>query len=70
VFDAVLAPGDIILMLTWRDKAAAQAFEETVLLQEGARLRHVRVVRDYGMFDRREAPQYYPDAKGAQTLHS
>jgi hypothetical protein len=27
-------------------------------------------VRDYGMFDRREAPQYYPDAKGAQTLHS
>ncbi len=70
VFDAVLAPGDIILMLTWRDKAAAQAFEKTVLLQEGARLRHVRVVRDYGMFDRREAPQYYPDAKGAQTLHS
>jgi heme-degrading monooxygenase HmoA len=70
VFDAVLAPGDIILMLTWRDKAAAQAFEKIVLLQEGARLRHVRVVRDYGMFDRREAPQYYPDAKGAQTLHS
>ena len=24
------------------------------------RLRRVRVVRDYGMFDRREAPQYYP----------
>jgi heme-degrading monooxygenase HmoA len=70
VFDAVLAPGDIILMLTWRDKAAAQTFEKTVLLHEGARLRHVRVVRDYGMFDRREAPQYYPDAKGAQTLHS
>ena len=70
VFDAVLAPGDIILMLTWRDKTAAQAFEKAALLQEGARLRHVRVVRDYGMFDRREAPQYYPDAKGAQTLHS
>jgi hypothetical protein len=26
---------------------------------EGARLRRVRVVRDYGMSDRREAPQYY-----------
>jgi hypothetical protein len=26
------------------------------------RLRRIRVVRDYGMFDRREAPQYYPEA--------
>jgi len=51
VFDAVLTPGDVILMLTWRDKAAAEAFEKTVSLQEGreaspcprgARLRHVR----------------------------
>jgi hypothetical protein len=55
----------------WPDhwRASAEA-EKTVSLQEGARLRHVRVVRDYGMFDRREAPQYYADAKGAQTLHS
>jgi hypothetical protein len=30
----------------------------------------VRIVRDYGMFDRREAPQYYPDAKGAETIHT
>jgi hypothetical protein len=29
---------------------------------DGARLRQVRILRDYGMFDRREAPQYYPDA--------
>jgi heme-degrading monooxygenase HmoA len=70
VLDAVLTPGEIILMLTWRDRATAEAFEKTASLQEGVRLRHVRVVRDYGMFDRREAPQYYPDAKGAQTLHS
>jgi len=33
------------------------------LLREGARLRRVRVIRDYGMFDRREAPQYYPEVK-------
>jgi hypothetical protein len=39
-------------------------------LQDGARLRRVRVVRDYGMFDRREAPQFYPDAKGAATRHA
>jgi heme-degrading monooxygenase HmoA len=62
VFDAVLAPGDLILMLTWRTVAEAAAFEAAVQLPPGGRLRQVRVVRDYGMFDRREAPQYYPAA--------
>jgi heme-degrading monooxygenase HmoA len=61
VFDAVLTPGDVILLMSWRDQRAAEAFEGTVSLQDGTRLRRVRVVRDYGMFDRREAPQYYPD---------
>ncbi len=61
VFAAVLTPGDVILLLSWRDRAAAEAFEATVSLQHGARLRRVRVVRDYGMYERREAPQYYPD---------
>ena len=61
VFDAVLAPGDVILLMSWRDHLQAEAFENTISLQEGARLRRVRVVRDYGMYDRREAPQYYPD---------
>jgi hypothetical protein len=61
VFDAVLTPGDLMLMLSWRAKEDAGAFEKSVDLPDGARLRRVRVVRDYGMFDRREAPQYYPD---------
>ena len=60
VFDAVLMPGEIILLMSWRDHSTAEAFEGKVALQDGARLRRVRVVRDYGMFDRREAPQYYP----------
>jgi heme-degrading monooxygenase HmoA len=62
VFDAVLNPGDLILLLSWRTRDCAQAFEETVRLPDAGRLRRVRVVRDYGMFDRREAPQYYPAA--------
>jgi len=66
VFDALLTPGDIILLMSWRDQLEAEAFEKTVPLQESARLRRVRVVRDYGMYDRREAPQYYPDAQGPQ----
>jgi heme-degrading monooxygenase HmoA len=62
VFDAVLTPGDLILLLSWRTREVAQAFENTLRLPDGARLRQVRVIRDYGMFDRREAPQYYPAA--------
>jgi hypothetical protein len=31
----------------------------------GLRHRQVRVVRDYGMRDRREAPQYYPEVARA-----
>ena len=61
VFDAVLTSGDLILLMSWRTRGDAEAFEDTVGLPEGARLRRVRIVRDYGMFDRREAPQYYPD---------
>ena len=70
VFDAVLTPGDIILLMSWRDKAAADKFQAGVILKEDARLRSVRIVRDYGMFDRREAPQFYPDANGAPTIHT
>jgi heme-degrading monooxygenase HmoA len=70
VFDAVLTPGDIILLVSWKGQANAEGFQQGVLLQDGARFRRVRVIRDYGMFDRREAPQYYPDAKGGPTVHS
>jgi heme-degrading monooxygenase HmoA len=60
LFDAVLTPGDLILLISWRTNADAKAFEDKANLPQGARLRHVRVIRDYGMFDRREAPQFYP----------
>jgi hypothetical protein len=70
IFDAVLTPGDLILMLTWRDTGMAGDFESSAELPESARLRRVRVVRDYAMYDRREAPQYYPDAANGKTIHS
>jgi heme-degrading monooxygenase HmoA len=65
VFEAVLTPGDVILMISWREEAAAKSFEASVSMPDDARLRRVRIVRDYAMFDRREAPQYYPDARRA-----
>jgi hypothetical protein len=63
VYDAVLTPGDLILMIVWKTKADAARFIKTVKPLVDGRLRRVRVVRDYGMFDRREAPQYYPPAE-------
>jgi heme-degrading monooxygenase HmoA len=59
VFDALLTPGDMIVVATWRDKAAAKAFRRDAKLPEDVRTRHIRVIREYGMFDRREAPQYF-----------
>jgi hypothetical protein len=65
----VLAPGDVILMATLRTQADAEAFDRATPPAEGRRLRRVRVVRDYGKYDRREAPQFHPDATGAPTIH-
>jgi hypothetical protein len=70
IFDTVLTPGDLILMLTWRDNAMAEQFERSAGVPEVARVRRIRVIRDYGMYDRREAPQYYPDAADGETIHS
>jgi hypothetical protein len=63
VLEAVLTPGDLILMLVFKNREAANDFSGIALLKERARLRQVRVVRDYSMFDRREAPQYYPEIR-------
>jgi heme-degrading monooxygenase HmoA len=62
VFEAILSPGALLLLISWRDAAAASAAKQEKLPTE-ARCRRVRVVRDYGMFARHEAPQYYPEVK-------
>ncbi len=62
VFDAILSPGDLVLMSSWADDAAALQ----TAIPPGARIRQVRVIRAYGMFDRREATQYYPDVAKAR----
>ena len=56
IFESIVQPGKFALLTSWRDAVAESS------LQGGADIRHrrVRVIRDYGMFDRAEAPQYYP----------
>jgi heme-degrading monooxygenase HmoA len=62
VHEAVLTPGDVLLMTTWRTEDAAEEFLRPGRTED-TRVRKIRVVRDYGMYDRRENPQYYPDVQ-------
>jgi heme-degrading monooxygenase HmoA len=55
LFESITTQGKLLRLVSWRDAAAAEAWNPT-----SVRHRRVRVIRDYGMADRREAPQYYP----------
>lgn len=59
VLEAALTPGSIILLASFRNEQAGEYFLNEAKLPIGARSRMIRVIRDYGMFDRREAPQYH-----------
>jgi heme-degrading monooxygenase HmoA len=63
-FENIYKPGSLLLLVFWRDAQAARTWRpEHPAGAERLRLRHVRIIRDYGMFDRREAPQFYPEAQ-------
>ena len=71
VWASIYNPGKIAVLVGWKDAKAAEGWQPKPT--EGVdRLRHrkVRVVRTYGRFDRREAPQFYPDVKDRETLHA
>ncbi len=76
IFDSIYNPGKLALLIGWKDAQAASKWSPKKLegkIEGVERLRHrrIRVVRDYGRFDRREAPQFYPDVKGPrETLHA
>ena len=63
VFESIYNAGKLVMLASWRDADAAAAC--TPMKFEGASVRHraVRIIRDYGMFERREAPQYYPEVE-------
>lgn len=61
LFDSVATPGNVIALLKWDSFATAEDFARGTTLPEGVRLRSIRIIRDYGMFDRYEAPQYFAD---------
>jgi heme-degrading monooxygenase HmoA len=64
VFESIYKSGKLLLLVSWRDADAAAAWRPADVPAAGStRHRQVRIIRDYGMFERREAPQFYPDVK-------
>jgi heme-degrading monooxygenase HmoA len=62
VFASIYHPGKFLLLVAWRGADAAKSWSPTMLdAAISVRHRHVRIIRDYGMFDRREAPQFFPE---------
>lgn len=68
VFESIYNPGKMLLLTSWKNADFAKCWQPRPFAAVGE-LRHrlMRNIRDYGTFDRREAPQYYPpvgDAAG------
>jgi len=60
VFESITNPGKLLLLTSWQNATAASAWHPTTPAGHELRHRQVRIIRDYGMLDRREAPQFYP----------
>ncbi len=66
-FESITSPGKLLVLASWRDGPSATDWcAKFIPSVSGIRHRQVRVIRDYGMFDRREAPQFYPDVAAAE----
>jgi heme-degrading monooxygenase HmoA len=61
VCNSIYNKGKQIVLASWRDRASAHDITSNEAADaEIIRQRTVRIIRDYGMFDRRESPQYHP----------
>jgi heme-degrading monooxygenase HmoA len=60
---SIYTPGKILLLAGWTESVAAGSWVPHADVGGRVRQRHVRVIRDYGIRDRREAPQYYPPVR-------
>lgn len=70
IWASITNAGKMALLVSWISAEAAQVWtpgkSDGI---EALRHRKVRVVRDYGRYDRREAPQYYADVADGETTH-
>ncbi len=57
-FAGINDPEKLLLLVSWKDAAASGWYPAERIA--GLHHRAVRIIRDYGMHDRSEAPQYHP----------
>ncbi len=69
VYESIYNPGKLLVLASWRNADAAQGWTPSRPDPvKSLRHRQVRVIRDYGMFERREAPQFYPEVKPSKHM--
>jgi heme-degrading monooxygenase HmoA len=61
-YRGITTAGKSLVLASWRGDEAAGVWIERQ--PTGARHRHIRIIRDYGMHRREEAPQYFSGARG------
>ncbi|MGH7709001.1 MAG: antibiotic biosynthesis monooxygenase family protein [Vulcanimicrobiaceae bacterium] len=59
LFESIYNPGKVLVLSSWRDESALAVASRLSNGDAAIRRRTIRVIRDYGMFDRQEAPQYF-----------
>lgn len=64
-YSGINTAGKRLLLASWRDDEAATVW--LARKPSGSRHRQVRVVRDYGLHDRAEAPQYFRAVRRASA---
>jgi heme-degrading monooxygenase HmoA len=66
-FVSLTNSGKLLLLVAWQDGAAAGRWHPAS--HDGRKWGHrrARILRDYGMFERVEAPQYYPPVPQVRT---
>jgi len=69
LFTSIYTPGKLLLLVGWDSADAALAWQpKPVRGFAGMRHRRVRVIRDYGMRDRGEAPQFFRNVGHARSV--
>ncbi len=63
-FAGINDPRKALLLVSWSDPAAGELWQPVAYYAD-LRQRAVRIIRDYSLNDRREAPQYYPPVTAA-----
>jgi heme-degrading monooxygenase HmoA len=63
-FTGITDPAKSLLLVSWGHRNAGERWRPSTTGRIDIRHRSVRIIRDYGMHDRREAPQYYRAVTG------